>query len=267
MIRFQVLHGVELSGATSLPTVTRTDEGRAMGAVPGWGMFGDPAYVYLDDNTMLNRASGAITEMFFPENPINLGSFPDSGAPAIDMSQLGFAVYGSSDVNPASHTLFAVLMLDAEHGPGDAQIRNMGYGNGAYAEEDGEITLNWGYLPQTSSLTVREHSVGANNTAGQSSARLNAVVGDVFGETHLFMMTFSTRDGLKLFLDGELVGENKDDKRPLTRDFNAGEWTMFRNCRGYYGMHGLINIDLGWPEHAGYRRSIERFLMGKYGIS
>jgi hypothetical protein len=32
-------------------------------------------------------------------------------------------------------------------------------------------------------------------------------------------------------------------------------------------MTGLLDIDLGWPEHAGYRRQIERFMMDRYGIS
>lgn len=30
------------------------------------------------------------------------------------------------------------------------------------------------------------------------------------------------------------------------------------------GMCGILDIDLGWAEHAGYRRKIEAFLMPNY---
>lgn len=261
MIRFQVLHGVELSGAASLPTVTRTDEGRAMGAVPGWAMLLDPDYANPAAGTLLNRARGVPSGLYSGE--IDLGTFPDSNETAIARPTEPFAVYGSAAIQPDAFSMFAVVHLLGSSDLG--QIVTFGYGNGNHTGD--EVAPNWGYLPNAGLLTIRQNASGTNNSAGQSTARLSASVGDIFGETHLLMMSFSTRDGLRLFMDGELLASEPDDVRPLTHDFGAGEWTMYRNGRGYYGMAGLLNIDLGWPEHAGYRRAIERFLMDKYGIT
>lgn len=114
-------------------------------------------------------------------------------------------------------------------------------------------------------------NVGASRAtiyAGTATVRLGYTLAQSFlNRTTFLMFTFSTRDGLRIFENGNEVAAAPDDKRPLTHGFGANEWLMWRENFGLLGMSGMLSIDLGWAEHRAYRRQMSEFMAAKYGIS
>lgn len=255
MMRYQKLQGVNLDSSTTLPSINITPEGKAMGAVPGWQMLIDPDYMV--SGAPRNRAlpnSITLTNM-----PIDLGSFPNGQASLhIDTYANGTTAITPQDVafNKDEWSVFAVVREDAEQTSHTTLFRSI------TDAPSGLLSVRIGISSMGSG---RQFSVWE----GTTTRRLVYPPEKPFaGRTVLLMVTFSIRDGLSIFTNGEKVASNPDDKRPLDQGDGAGEW-RFRSTAvtADVGMMGVLSIDLSQPENTGHRRAIEKFLMTKYGIS
>lgn len=257
MIKYMKVSGVTLKDS-ELPQVTLTPEGRAMGAVPGWAFMIDPAYIPLpvggSGDTAFNRVSG---RMIFVDTGNSPEIVQENGNPMILAEGDNFLqTLGDVDINPEEWTVFSVIRGV------DGRARNF-IVLSEPGDSDSGVSLSISYSANSGDLIVYEYA----NDAGGIPQRLSAPAGLNDGSIKLVMVTFSVRDGLRAYVNGELVAYEPDDKRPLTHGYQAGEYRMHRRFRGYYGMSGILNADLGKDENTGHRRAIEKFLMSKYGIS
>lgn len=259
MIKYQKIQGVKLSEATSLPNIVRTPEGVAMGAVPGWAVLLDPAYVSISDNTVLNRARGVVSSA---DNTLTFNDLP-SGHPAFFAGITGGSsspinIDGTADINPSAWTVIYVGRPQEN----DSFIPRICIPKSGASEV---MSLNIGLAADTRSTNIYENSI---NVGGQP-IRLSYEPSNNFSERDsatLLMYTFSEDRGLAIFDGGEKVAEDISDTRPLDFGTAAGEWGFGISLNGWHGLYGLLNIDLGAPENTGHRRSIEKFLMDKYDI-
>lgn len=259
MIKYMKVNGVTLKGS-ELPQVVLTPEGRAMGAAPGWAVMVDPAYISLpvgfSGDTALNRSSGRMVTA--TKDATSPEIVQENGNPMILADKDNYLqIQGDVDINPEEWTVFSVLKIASVSRPRNFIVIS-DPGN-----SDSGISLSISYSSQIGDLIVYEFD---HNTTSQPR-RLSVEAGLLDGSIKLVMVTFSVRDGLRAYVNGELMGYEPDDKRPLTHGYQAGEYRMFRFFRGYYGMTGILNADLGKAENTGHRRAIEKFLMAKYGIS
>lgn len=247
MKRIIPLAGVEMPASVTLPTIARTPEGLAMGGIPGWRLLADPAHATA--TALRNRAR---PNAMMPANgTLSMGTM--AGRPALAATSTTPRVTVTTAMNPEAWTAFFTL-----------QTPRLGASGGRELIRANDID-NDGIGPR---VTIRTNGTVAIFENQSNRLRLQGpVIPD--DAPCLIMATSSIRDGLRLYLDGALVAANPDDRRPLNAGFGAGEYGLFRasSLPLLIGMHGLLDLDLGWPEHAGYRRAIEGFLMPFYGIA
>jgi len=77
---------------------------------------------------------------------------------------------------------------------------------------------------------------------------------------HIYTVTFSINEGLKLYVDGMLKAENKDDKNPLTSPsviFGATKTVG-------WGHYICVNADLSKVEHAAKLKVVHDALKEHY---
>ncbi|MGP9696231.1 hypothetical protein ACT3UG_01330 [Halomonas sp. AOP27-A1-34] len=256
MIQFQTINGLSLNTPTSLPRIQRTPEGIAMGAIPGWSVFIDPAYA--NSGSARNRAQPNRVPMFSGDiifTTINgkPGFNLTNDFPARLMGPIG------GEINPERWSVFFVtseMSINTYESRQEiiSPIEELSSGICL------RITMTEfaGYA-----VSIYEHS---NRSPGQpirlsyENAALNSAA------PSLIMCTFSVENGLSIWRNGIKVAAAENDKRALTFATDRDDYEMFRFRRGKQGMTGLLNIDLNAPENAGYRRAIEKYLMGKYSI-
>lgn len=264
MIRFLEVDGVRLADGP-LPVIARTPEGRAMGHVPGWALMTDPDYVKVPDaatveqRTVLDRVSGTKLLASRSVGETELITDPASGQTLVHASgEDGTYLqwYGESDINPDRWTVWAVLAGEGNRSRNFIILSDPGNSSSG-------ISLSISYSMASGDLRIYEYDA---DTTGVPQ-RLSAPAGLNSGGLKLVMATFSIESGLKIFVNGELAAAAPEDRRALTRGYQAGGYRMFRLFRGRYGMAGILNLDLGAPQHVAYRQAVERFLMEKYVIA
>lgn len=252
MRRIISLAGVELPNAVALPTIGRTPEGRAMGGIPGWRVLIDPAFA--DAGAARNRARPAA---MLPRQGSAYTFGTISGQPAFAAVAGGPHFGVTTPMNPDSWSVFFVVQTPRGGASGGRELLR---GN-TIAPAVGNVGPR---------VTIRVNGTLAVIENISTNIRVNgpAIPDNI---PTLLMATFSTRDGLRLFIDGALVAANPEDRRALDNEFGANQYGLLRATSAglplLAGMCGILDIDLGWPEHVGYRRAIEGFLMAKYGIA
>lgn len=248
MKRIIEMPGVAVPEATNLPNITRSAEGVAMAHVPGWVAFIDPAVV--QGNRPRNRARAKSLATL--SGTLTMGEFAQ-GVPAFNTVGGEIRLGGLPEIDPTQWTAFYVINPVANATASYDLARSI-----ADAASPG-LSLRVG---------LNANAVRASIYEGGTASRLfYAPTVPFIGRTTLLMYTFSMRDGLRIFENGAQVAQNADDKRPLTSGFGANEYQLYRTNRGLTGMTGILSRDLGQPDNAGYRRSIEQFIMAKYNIS
>lgn len=260
MIRYQKVSGVNLENSNGLPTIKRTPEGIAMGAVPGWSMMYDPDYtgpdLYIRNRAVPNRLSPGL-------NAVGITSF-DNGTPAFlasDASTLRIEPQ-TGDVDPDRWSVFFVVQDYAT---------TSGYRQNIIVPVAGstlgEVCLNIALNPYDNGRLVVYSTTSYSSVeteAGRIGYDANLVSTSI--SPQLFIVTFSIENGLTIRRNGVQVAVEANDRRPLTAGFSKQEMRLFYGLRGKYGMTGVINTDLSATENAGHLRAIESFLLGKYGI-
>lgn len=239
--------GVSLPTPSNLPPVSRSPEGIAMAHIPGWSLFADPKYV--KNGRVRNRAA----PRSLTSTSGTLAFTTLNGEQMIDTTAAEARLTGLPAIDPTSWTVFSVFRPIELTGPSYDVARSI------TDAPVGGLSMRVGLNAGAARITIYE---------GTSAIRLAYTPPINFNNRlALLMYTFSVRDGLKIFENGELVATAPDDKRPLTQGYGAGQWQMYRLNRGLIGMGGHLHTDLGAPENDGYRRQIEQFLMEKYGIA
>lgn len=246
---------------------TRSAAGQAMGDAPGWQMLLDPSSRQGADG-FLNGASrnDLLTTGNWPLGSDNDATF-DNGEAAYRVtsgftSSTGFGrrLKTTFALNPTEWTFFFVVAMDITPSVGAFSFiqpetvtgGGLGIGLRVIMATNGRLRVL-----ETSSNNIR------------LEAPSNTFPDDV---PHLIMVTFSTRDGLRVYKDGQLYLSDPDDKRPLDDQTGPGEYYLMSNRTESVddvrvGMMGLLSADLSWPEHAEERLKIEEFLIDKYGIA
>ncbi|WP_375058423.1 hypothetical protein [Zobellella sp. DQSA1] len=259
MIGYQIASGFRLRNANGQGAMQLTPEGRSMGAIykfmpdgskkNAWKCMADPDH--LVDGGIKNRAI-ANNSLIRNTGVVTTGTI--SGHPSITMETIIRPYATDFDFNPDAWSSFFVFNTDLTEAVGGRElIRPL-------------IVNTPGYAPRITIRTGGQFAVYDSN----GNVRLEAAGVIQNNVTILMMATFSTRNGLKIFANGHQVAINSADKNPLDNQYHGGQFEMFRNSpttNTQLGICGVLDIDLGWPEHAGYRRAIERFLMDKYGIT
>lgn len=260
MIRYQRISGVTLKDPTGLPGIEITPEGQAMGAVPGWSVFLDPSYSQDDPPFIRNRAQPN------GNDPLSLGEFEygeiNGNTAFLMTNEAGGAVHEPQKgaIDPERWTVFFVCDDLVQTEPTQIPRIIAPVDDGA-----GGIALNFGYNSTSTGIIVYEEVQFA--PGNPTRLRYDPPTRLFLRESpSLIMATFSIERGINIFDGGELVESEPNDTRPLTVATGAGESRWLRFMRGKVGMCGLLNADLSAPENTGHRRSIERFLMDKYGI-
>lgn len=256
MIKYQKVNGVSLSDDTGLTKIPVSDEGRAMGSVPGWQVLFDPSYAV--DGRIRNRAQPGDNEL-----PI-VGPMPISERDGQDIfdqeSDPLIARHSKGAVNPNAWSVFWCGRADVVSG---AVPRIVAPVENDYEEEE-DFVLNVGTASDGYTVNIYQQSGFVTNTI-RLGYQPNTSLGNRT-EFSLLMATFSTDGGLKIYDGGELVASDPSDTTPLNAALEPGAFRWWRFMRGQWGMSGLLNIDLGAPENTGHRRAIEKFLMAKYDI-
>lgn len=256
MIHYQRISGVTLEGSASLPTIQRTPEGEAMGAVPGWNVLFDPSYS--DSGGVRNRAQPNNTAPV-TEGAVQIGDI--AGADAFDLvDEMRLGGEFNAPLNPSAVTAFTVV----ESLRTSPINRHYPFTPIAHQDEQLSPVFAFATVSGQASIVVYEHSLVDNPGAPQ---RLNhRFDGLLDASPHLVMWTASSETGVSIWVDGQRVAHDANDTRPLEFGTEEGALRSFVSARGKFGMTGLLNIDLSAPENTGHRRAIEKFLMTKYGI-
>lgn len=255
MIKYQKIQGVELAEVSSLPKIEQTPEGLAMGGIPGWVAFVDPAYIVRSPGQVRNRAIR--NTMGSATSDVVNGSFAN-GALSFDHTADPFNL--TLPVNGINNDAWSVFFVaNVTSGIG---VQYIFRSSPIISSGDG-VGTSVGFGASGGHIIVYEPSEADDGNPQRLS--YNGAFASV-DRAQLFMVTFSTTHGLKIYVDGALVASDPDDKAPLTNGHEIDSLLMYRSTRGDHGMGGLLNIDLSAPENTGHRRAIGRFLMAKYGI-
>lgn len=250
MKRIIPLAGVQLPASVSLPAISRTPEGRAMGGIPGWNMFADPDF--RTASTVRNRAK---PNSHIPAQNGSMAMGVMGGKTAWQLATSTPRFVANTDMNPNAWSMFFTVQTPLAGSTGGRELlRSL------------STDSSTGIAPRLVIRTAGQLSVLTNDSADVRADAVGPIPDNV---PFLVMATFSTRDGVRIFRDGQQLVHNPNDRRPLNSDYHAGQYVTLRGNSNFVmaaGMHGILDIDLGWPEHAGYRRAIEGFVMGYYGI-
>lgn len=250
MRRIIALDGVSIPDASDRQAYTLTPADRAMAHIPGWCLYVDPDHIVSG-----NARNVAMPRTMTGNNgtPNARTTMPDSDAPAFDVT-------GARHIRPnLDFPLEAWSVFAVAHLTGASSRQWL---VGAIADPAaGGLRPSLGFSLGSGHAAVWSEENVARVTCASRPPHANFT-----GRTILFMFTFSIREGLRIFVDGIQAASNPTDTAVFTSGYGAGEWRFLHGCRGLFGNIGLLSIDLGWEEHADFRREIEDFHRKKYTI-
>ncbi|MEG1203439.1 MAG: hypothetical protein RSD82_14850 [Comamonas sp.] len=257
MIRYEKLQGVKLP-AVGGPSIVVTPEGKAMGHIPGWKALIDPSY--LVDTGTRNRALPS--NILKGLDALTYGAFGGNTAFTLPPRSRSNGPIARFDMNPSAWTWFCVVKNEMVTPGGASYLLSP------------ISSIVGGILPYIVLRTAGQVSVASELPQVSTVYRVSADTAALSGSpASLIMVTFSTSEGIKMFKNGALVAENKADKNALTDGYQSGNLQVMpagaTRASGslLLGLQGLLDIDLGAAENAGYRRIIERFILAKYSIT
>src|SRR5690554_4727150 len=216
MIKYQKIQGVELAEVSSLPKIEQTPEGLAMGGIPGWVAFVDPNYVVESPGQVRNRAIR--NAMGSATSDIVTGSFAN-GALSFDHTADPFNL--TLPVNGINNDAWSVFFVaNATSGIG---VQYIFRSRPEILSGEG-VGLSVAFTASGNRIVVYEPSEASDGNPqrlGYSGAFASV------DRAQLFMVTFSTTHGLKIYVDGALVASDPDDKAPLTNGHEVNNLHMY----------------------------------------
>lgn len=263
MSKSTTIHGVSLESVNGLKKITRTYSGVAFGAVEkkAFLLDPDPRFALAGDNTVRNRAQPRAWMQV--EGNVQLGT-RSNGAHIFDLAeQMTPGPVTKGSLNPSEWSIFTVVGSLVKN-----PITQRSYVTMTPVQDDSVIAPMCSLVapnnpPGDSIIIIYEHSV---RDAGQPR-RLDYYTDLTNSGLNLVMYTFSVRHGLSIYLNGQRVAENKEDKRPLTAGYTAAELRLLFGSRGEFGITGGYSLDFNDPRNAGARRAIEQYCAWYYDIT
>ena len=227
----------------------------AIGHIPGWSALLDPDYRI--GGGVLNRASGGLLTPPTPWGASHDGALPN-GKPAFKISgTTANRLIADADINSDAWTVFFLLNVTTVSPSGSRDLiapenlAGAGIGLRISLRTTGQLSI-YPTAATTPRLTVAASAIP-------------------LATTFLLMCTGSTRDGLRVFVKGVLVAHDDTKDEALNDQIEAGQYFFYRNNSGtgalLASLTGLLGVDLGQVENAGYRRAIERVLMAHVGAA
>ena len=253
MPSFLKLSGVRLGG--SGPQIdTGTAEAAALGGVPGFNVWWEAEYSDATAETVLNRAQAnraiPAVDGFFPDT-VTMGS--GAAFDATDLAPLVLAP--NRPIRPDEWT-FLVVVKPITDTSRQIFVKP--------TTDVGATAMQIGLISTGHTVYVYETGTGGSGQPVRLEYR-----GDFEQRAgaSLIMVTFSTRDGLKIWDGGTLAASDAADTAPLTLGYGAGEWDMMRFVRGQIGMSAIFDVDLGKAENALHRAALTDWLVAKYDVT
>lgn len=256
MIKIEQLNGITIPNPGR--TLQRTEAGRAIGHIPGWKIFVDPAYP--SGKFARNRAmaqSSLTCATAFPADAF-ANAAPAFSAPSLNRESPPLAA--NLQVNPNAWSAFFSFNHALVGGAGPTYFLQP-----ATPTADTSLAAPFVLLRADGSFGL------ANNDPSNSPGYLLAPAGSLFGgANHIVLVTFSTDLGLKVYIDGVLAASNTAYKTPFNTPTkgllmcHAGSRT---SGKFLYGQCGVLDIDLSKPENTGYRAALTKHLKDKYAIA
>ncbi len=263
MIKFKEIQGLQLENTANLQKIERTDEGRAIGHIPGWKYLIDPSYangVEVRNRCIANSksiASRAVTTVISDSNKLfNI----TNEALRIDCDK-------NVSINASEYSMFAVLSVTESTSARPLWVFR---GNTTSTESNSvenvpnlAISSNGGQLSVFSKII--DNSYDGMVAAGLRLATfpLNRNIKSSPGLS-LILLSFSEGLGFTASQDGETLG-NIQSSATLRNELN--NFSSFREIRGTAGMCGILDIDLHKAKNTTYRKQLEQFLMKKYNLT
>lgn len=162
------------------------------------------------------------------------------------------------DLNPNEFSIFAVCSPVVRDQAGASNIIA-----GASSITTG-TTLACGFSADASQFAVNRR--GGAYWSG-APRLMYTPVKSFLNRNTLIMVTFSVDGGLKIFENGVLVAENKDDKTPLDFEFKSGEFSFLRGFQGKSDSIGVINSDLSKVIYQSDKQALDKFFIEKYSVA
>lgn len=233
-----------------------SEDGRALGGIPGWRMLIDPDYA--DFDRIENRVD--LKRSLTPAAVWDEKNFSEfaNGMPAFAVTSVFKRLPGTVDFNPKTWSIVLVASWEPSGAAGATDL--------LLPDNASESS---GFGPRLTINVLGELAVYNSDASVKRICLRDAFVD---ARAHFFIITFSTREGLKIFRDAELVAQNPNDKNKLNEKFLAGQYRFLNAKSGAnsilkVGLYGVLDIDLGRSQHVGYRKRLESFVANKYGIS
>lgn len=139
----------------------------------------------------------------------------------------------------------------------------------AKARSDGALTNllmhDSALTPISADIVPRLQITTAGNFTfytGTTSARISAPIVNPLA-VHIYTLTFSVDEGLKLYIDGELAASNITDKRPLTNSVAR----FVAQINAGFGFVLSVDDDLSKIQHAAKLKLIHDTLKEQYAIT
>lgn len=246
------LGGVEFPETTGLHTHVETQLEQDLGRVPGRVFLIDPDF-FTDADPRNLAIPGNKCEI--DSGSVTLGTF-DNGSNCFDMLAGGEMTIRPNVAWPTDEWTIYGVLRPRTPASGTSSYA-LGYSRDGW--QSGDVMPWVGLNAGAARFTIYD---GNGIRLGHQPG------GGFIDQTTAFMATFSTRDGLRLFVNdhSEAVAEDASDKRALTKGYEAGQWSVLRDFQGQAGLTGLHSFDFGKPEYAHFRRAIFKALDNRHGL-
>ncbi|NNH35722.1 hypothetical protein HLH12_09215 [Acinetobacter sp. NIPH 2377] len=262
MIKFKEIKGLTLENTENLQKIVRTEDGKAIGHIPGWKCFTDAGYA---DGVLVRNRAIANNQALASKTVVKI---KEGDNQLFDLSDALRVDYGEKmAINPDEYTFFAVINTNG----GVSELPYWVF-RGNTSSTDSIVVENLpnfcaspsgGQVSVMKKITdkIYNDAVGAGERLVTFS--LNRNVKTTTGLS-LIILSFSVENGFTCSQDGDVIG-NVAHSIALQNDLN--NVSSFRNMRGRAGALGIFDIDLHKPENTAYRKQLEAHLMKKYAIA
>lgn len=230
--------------------------GKRIGQIPGWVSLFDPDYFRFGD--ALDRCSGleADTQDIEVEESNGVSVFTNNDIfPRLESTKPipvdQFTIFAvCKPVSKSASSFYAIATsLKNEIPPTGFSYLFFGFSNDR----------------QSLAMGLRGNTSEFSKTTARSRIWYDSPK-NFSDELTYVMCTFSTSRGLALYVNGELVAEEPDDKRPLTSDA-AEEYRFLSGMHGDTGLVGMLGVDLSSPVNSHHKKALDSYVLDRYAIT
>lgn len=266
MRQYLRLSGIK-TGSTR-PPVDITDLDRDLGPVPGWRYLLDPEQI-TDAGAVLNRVDG-VAKMPWDTRGVITPPYPEAGfvgggafangRPAVQLREVNRrSIVPDLAFPAAAWSVFAYLRIQTT----STDVQEVIAAAPGTTVAAGQYGPRIGVNPTGTIARIWQRGSGGD-IAGDRRLSYEPLVSFVGREVGL-LFAFSAGGGLSIYEDGALAAHNPAAGQVLTQGVLAGQWRFFRGMNADLGLTGILDVDLGRADMAGYRTRLFDGLAAHYG--